>query len=50
MTGKKDNGQYEMEGIVIKSSETHSKGTEYFFSFSKLDEYAEIFDFDNKFL
>ena len=46
MVGLKDNGQYEMEGFVFKSSEENNKGTEYFFSFSKLSGYAEIFDFE----
>ena len=47
MIGQKENGQYEMEGSVIKLSEANNEETEYFFSFSKLKGYAEIFDFEN---
>ena len=40
-------GQYELEGFVIKSSDSTNNGKEYFLSFSKLDGYAEIYDFKN---
>ena len=41
-------GKYEAEAIVIKSSESGEKnGKEYFLSVSKLDCYAELFDFKN---
>ena len=41
-------GQYEMEGSIIKLSGTQNNGKEYFISVSKLEGYAEIFDFDNE--
>ena len=41
-------GKYESEAIVIKSSEENeNNGKEYFLSVSKLECYAEIFDFEN---
>ena len=41
-------GKYEAEAIVIKSSESNeNNGKEYFLSVSKLECYAEIFDFKN---
>ena len=46
-TKTKDNGQYQLEGIIIKSSDTENNGKEYFASFSKYNGYAEIFDFEN---
>ena len=41
-------GKYESEAIVIKSSESgDGNGKEYFLSVSKLECYAELFDFEN---
>ena len=49
-TKVKDNGQYQLEGTIIKSSDTENNGKEYFISFSKYNGYVEIFDFDNNIL
>ena len=41
-------GKYESEPMIIKSSESGSgNGKEYYLSVSKLECYAELFDFDN---
>ena len=46
--GTSHKGKFEAEAIVIKSSESgEGNGKEYFFSASKLECYAEIFDFEN---
>ena len=42
------NGQCEIESSIIKSSEPENFGKEYFFSLTKSDGYAELFDFDNE--
>ena len=42
-----DNGQYEIDGFVIKLSGNTNNGKEYFISISKLEGFTEIFDFDN---
>ena len=39
--------KYEGEGIVIKLSNNENNGKEYYFSISKLECNAELFDFDN---
>ena len=41
-------GKYESKSIIIKSSETgENNGKEYFLSIPSLDNYAELFDFEN---
>ena len=42
-----DQGQFEGEGLVIKLSSNENNGKEYYMSISKLENYAEIHDFDN---
>ena len=42
-----NNGQFEGEGLVIKISSNENNGKEYYMSVSKLDNYAEIHDFDS---
>ena len=41
------NGQYQIESAIIKSNADNDKGTEYFFTFSKAEGYAEILDYKN---
>ena len=40
-------GHYEIEAYVIKASGEQNNGQEYFFSFSKSESFAEIYDFKN---
>ena len=42
-----NNGQFEGNGLVIKISSNENNGKEYYMSVSKLDNYAEIHDFDS---
>ena len=49
-TTSSNKGQLEIDGLIIKLSGTTNNGKEYFFSISKLEGFAEIFDFDNDIL